>query len=125
LYDLVQSIRRYNEDEEDLVLNFKYDNLILDNFIQFFKEHDQDIALNVRKLLSNATKSLEATLHDTCNRLALHRHDDFRRQGYMDLDQIEAYRGRAKLYQLGQPNETLVGKPTEAAACQLIQEVCQ
>jgi hypothetical protein len=48
LYDLVQSIRRYNEDEEDLVLNFKYDNLILDNFIQFFKEHDQDIALNVR-----------------------------------------------------------------------------
>jgi hypothetical protein len=43
----------------------------------------------------------------------------------MGLDNAEAYRGRARSYQMGQPNEPLVGKPTEAAACQLIQEVCQ
>ena len=75
---MVQTIRHYNEDADDLVLNFEYDNLMLDNFVEFFKEHEQDIAFNVRTLVSKATKSLEAKLDDTYKRLALHRHDNFR-----------------------------------------------
>ena len=78
LYDLVQTIRHYTEDADDLILNFEYDNLMLENFIEFFKEHEQDIALNVRTLVSKATKSLEAKLDDTYKRLALHRHNNFR-----------------------------------------------
>lgn len=76
----LQTIRHYNEDAGALILNFESDNLMLDNFVEFFREHEQGIASNVRTLLSKATKSLEVKLDDTYNRLALLRHDNLRRR---------------------------------------------